>query len=325
MPTPQPTAARTPRRAARASTADLRAALPRGFSRLLDAFEGHLRDERGLSAHTVRGYVADAVSLLDHAGRLRLDDPAQLDVSVLRSWLARQRSAGAARATLGRRASSARVLTAYAHRSGVAPVDAGLLLARPRATRTLPTVLGTDQARTALDAASADTSPVGLRDAVVLELLYGCGIRVAELCGLDIDDVDRSRRLIRVLGKGGRERSTPYGLPADRALSAYLQQGRPALASAGSGPALLVGARGGRLDVRTARRVVNDRLDAAGVPRLSPHALRHSAATHLLEGGADLRSVQEVLGHATLATTQTYTHVSVERLRATYERAHPRA
>jgi integrase/recombinase XerC len=172
----------------------------------------------------------------------------------------------------------------------------------------------------------ADDGPVGLRDLLVLELLYATGVRVGELCGLDVDDVDPGRRLVRVLGKGRKERSVPYGVPAAHALDAWLTTGRPALATSDSGPALLLGLRGGRLDPRTARKVVHDRLAAVdGAPDLGPHGLRHTAATHLLEGGADLRSVQEVLGHASLGTTQIYTHVSNERLRAAYRLAHPRA
>ncbi|EFV93245.1 site-specific tyrosine recombinase XerC, partial [Dietzia cinnamea P4] len=173
---------------------------------------------------------------------------------------------------------------------------------------------------------AAEGDPLAVRDRLVVELLYSCGIRVAELCGLDVDDVDAERRLLRVIGKGDRERAVPYGAPADRALRAWLDTGRPALTNARSGPALLLGARGGRLDPRAARRIVNEVSEATpGAPRVSPHALRHSSATHLLEGGADLRHVQELLGHSTPATTQIYTHVSAERLRAAYRGAHPRA
>jgi len=167
---------------------------------------------------------------------------------------------------------------------------------------------------------------LALRDAAIMEVLYATGIRVSELCGLDVDDLDEGRNTVRVLGKGGRERTVPIGLPAVRAVTAWKRAGRPALARPGSGPALFLGARGRRLDPRTVRRVVHARLAAvAGVPDSGPHGLRHAAATHLLEGGADLRSVQEILGHASLASTQIYTHVSVERLTAAYRQAHPRA
>ena len=173
---------------------------------------------------------------------------------------------------------------------------------------------------------SGEGDPLALRDRLIVELLYATGIRVSELCGLDIDDVDASRRLLRVLGKGGKQRTVPYGEPAEDAMTAWLGHGRPGLVGPSSGPALLLGARGGRLDPRQARTVVHQTVAAVdGAPDIGPHGLRHSAATHLLEGGADLRIVQELLGHSTLATTQLYTHVSVARLRAVHDQAHPRA
>jgi integrase/recombinase XerC len=281
--------------------------------------------ERGLSAHSVRGYLTDVVGLLDHLARMGRSLP-DLDISVLRSWLARLRSTGAARTTLARRAAAARTFTAYAHRRGLLAHDPGIQLASPRPHRTLPPVLRRDEARTLVDRAGEDRTPVGLRDRLALELLYGTGIRVGELVALDLANVDRSRRLVRVIGKGDKERTVPYGAPAETALDAWLRWGRPSLATAASGPALLLGQRGGRLDQRTARRLVHAHLAAVtGAPDLGPHGLRHSAATHLLEGGADLRVVQEILGHSSLATTQIYTHVSVERLRTVYRQAHPRA
>jgi integrase/recombinase XerC len=167
---------------------------------------------------------------------------------------------------------------------------------------------------------------VGLRDAAILELFYATGIRVSELCGLDASGVDHGRRTIRVLGKGDKERTVPVGIPALRAVTRWQRDGRPLLASAASGTALFLGVRGGRLDPRTARRIVHTRLRAAGASReVGPHGIRHTAATHLLEGGADLRSVQEILGHSSPATTQIYTHVSIERLKSSYRQAHPRA
>ena len=300
-------------------------ALPPAFAEVLAAFARHLELERGRSPHTVRAYTGDVASLLDHAVRCRLTAPDQLDLALLRSWLARLRSSGAARTTLARRGSSARVFTAWAFRRGLLPADPGAALATPRGGRPLPDVLRADEAARLVDQVDGDEVE-DLRDRVVLELLYATGIRVSELCGLDLDDVDPARSVVRVLGKGARERSVPYGGPAGRALQAWLTLGRPAWVGAGSGPALMLGRRGGRLDPRTARALVHRRLAAVpGAPDLGPHGLRHSAATHLLEGGADLRSVQELLGHASLATTQLYTHVSVERLRASYARAHPRA
>ena len=187
-------------------------------------------------------------------------------------------------------------------------------------------MLRQEQAPALVEQPDPDDGPIGLRDRLVLELLYATGIRVGELVGLDVDDVDRHRRVVRVIGKGDKQRSVPFGAPADRALDAWLRQGRPALARAGSGPALLLGAKGRRIDPRTVRRMVHDQLARVpDAPDLGPHGLRHSAATHLLEGGADLRAVQEMLGHASLSTTQIYTHVSVERLRAAFRQAHPRA
>jgi integrase/recombinase XerC len=302
-----------------------RAELPPALATAAEAFARHLELERGRSAHTVRAYTGDIALLLEHAARLGVQEPAEIDLSVLRSWLARLRSTGAARTTMARRGSAARVFTAWAHRRGLLPSDPGALLASPKGHRPLPEVLQPDEAGRLVDGIDGQT-PVDLRDRLALELLYATGIRVGELCGLDVDDVDRHRRVVRVLGKGAKERSVPYGGPAEAALEAWLTRGRPAWAGTGSGPALLLGARGGRVDPRTIRAVVHDRLaDVPGAPDLGPHGLRHSAATHLLEGGADLRSVQELLGHATLATTQIYTHVSVERLRTSYDRAHPRA
>jgi integrase/recombinase XerC len=301
-----------------------RAGLPPAMARAVGDFERHLALERNRSAHTVRAYVGDVVGLLDHVARLGGRTPADVGRGQLRGWLAIQRNSGAARTTLARRSAALRTFTAWAHRAGLIADDPGQLLATPRAHRTLPPVLRADEAASALE--RRGESPLELRDQLIVELLYASGVRVSELVGLDVDDIDRGRRTLRVLGKGAKERTVPYGLPADRALEAWLRGGRPALARAGSGPALLLGARGGRIDPRAVRTVVHDRLGSVpGAPDLGPHGLRHSAATHLLEGGADLRTVQELLGHASLATTQIYTHVSVERLRQVYRQAHPRA
>ncbi|MFF0654015.1 tyrosine recombinase XerC [Micromonospora tulbaghiae] len=294
----------------------------------VDDFADHLSRVRNRSVHTVRAYVTDLVSLLDHAVRMGCAELPELDLAVVRSWLAKQRTMGAARTTMARRAAAARTFSAWAHRTGLLADDVAAPLASPRARRELPTVLRADQAAAMMEAARpADEWPdaVLLRDRLLLELLYGTGVRISEACGLDVTDVDQARRVVRVLGKGGRERSVPYGVPAQRALDAWLRDGRPALLAPGSGRALLLGARGGRLNPTTARRIVSGWAGAAGVPRVTPHGLRHSAATHLLEGGADLRAVQELLGHSSLASTQIYTHVSVERLRAAYRQAHPRA
>jgi integrase/recombinase XerC len=303
--------------------------LPEGAAEVVAEFARHLSAERNLSRHTVRAYVGDVTSLLQHVGVVGPADLAEIDIHALRNWLGRQQLGGKARTTLARRGAAARTFTAWALRRGLIDADPGPLLGTPKSRRTLPPVLRQDEARGLLEiagVASDDGSPVGVRDRAVLELLYATGIRVGELVGLDVDDLDAGRRVVRVIGKGDKERSVPYGLPAAEALRHWLADGRPALARQGSGPALFVGARGARLDQRAVRRLVHRRLaDVPGAPDLGPHGLRHSTATHLLEGGADLRSVQELLGHASLATTQIYTHVSTERLRKVYQQAHPRA
>ena len=302
------------------------AALPQPLRDAVDEFAGHLVAERNRSTHTVRAYVGDVVSLLDHGARMGATTPDEIDLGVLRSWLARLRSTGAARTSLARRAAAARTFTTWALREGLAEVDAGQRLASPRPHHTLPGVLRADQAAAMLDATPPGSrDPVVLRDRLVLELLYGTGIRVGELCAMDLGDVDQGRRLVRVFGKGAKERSVPYGVPAERALDDWLRTGRPTIAGSTSGAALLLGARGGRLQAAVVRKITARYAAMAGLPPVAPHALRHSAATHLIEGGADLRSVQELLGHASLASTQIYTHVSMERLRAAYQQAHPRA
>ncbi len=302
--------------------------LPDGMTGLLADYERHLVAERDLTPHTVRAYLGDVRDLLGHAVTLGHDDIASLDLRTLRSWLANQQTRGRARTTLARRATAVRVFTAWLHRTGRLRTDPGSSLASPKAHRPLPPALRHEEVRMLLDAAAqrADDGPTGVRDLAVIELLYATGIRVGELCGLDVDDIDRERRVLRVLGKGRKERTVPYGLPAEHAVAEWLGRGRPALATAKSGAALFLGARGGRVDQRTVRRLVHTHLaEVPGAPELGPHGLRHTAATHLLEGGADLRSVQELLGHSSLATTQIYTHVSADRLRSAYRQAHPRA
>ncbi len=309
---------------------------------VLDAFVRHLSLERSRSPHTVRAYRGDAASLLSFVRAATGAGIEGVSLTLLRAWLAsfsataapsapraRGGTDGPARSSLARRTSSARALTAWAGATGRIPLDPALRLATPRRGSTLPTVLRADQARRVMDAAGERASaddPVALRDVAALELLYATGARVAELAGLDVDDVDLERRTARVLGKGDRERVVPFGVPAARAVTAWLDRGRPGLAAASSAGALLLGARGARVGVRALREMVHAASSAIGDGvDVGPHALRHSAATHLLDGGADLRTVQEMLGHASLASTQVYTHVSVERLRAGFIQAHPRA
>ncbi|MFT4008525.1 MAG: tyrosine recombinase XerC [Nocardioidaceae bacterium] len=302
--------------------------LPESFVAALSGYERHLRSERDLSEHSVRAYVGDVTSMLTHAARLGATTLDEVTLRTLRSWLANQQSLGRARTTIARRAAAIRVFTAWAHRVGLTATDPGASLASPKALRTLPSALGDDEARLFLDAAAekaADGAVLGTRDLAIVELLYATGIRVGELCGLDLDDLDRERRVIRVFGKGRKERSVPFGVPAQRAVESWLAR-RAEVAAPGAGAALFVGARGGRIHQRVVRAVVHDLLDGVpGAPSLGPHGLRHTAATHLLEGGADLRSVQEMLGHASLATTQLYTHITGDRLRKAYAQAHPRA
>ncbi|WP_406280563.1 tyrosine recombinase XerC [Nocardia sp. NBC_00881] len=304
--------------------------LPDDLEALVVEYGRHLRLGQNRSEHTARAYLGDARSLLGHLYTRSADSAIrELDLQLLRSWLAQQAAAGAARTTMARRASSARTFTAWLTRTGRLSVDPGLRLGSPKAHRVLPAVLGRQQAIGAMKAAesgAAQHDPMALRDRLIVELLYATGIRVSELCGLDIDDVDRERHVVRVLGKGNKERSAPFGLPADEAVGNWLQHGRPAFVTAESGRALLLGRRGRRLDQRQARTVVHEVLSAIpGAPDMGPHGLRHTAATHLLEGGADLRVVQELLGHASMATTQLYTHVSIERLKKVHDQAHPRA
>ncbi|HLM89455.1 MAG TPA: tyrosine recombinase XerC [Streptosporangiaceae bacterium] len=310
--------------------------LPPQMAEALAAFERHLRAERSLSAHTVRAYVGDVGSLLEHAHRAGVQAPGALAATHLRGWLASQHASGAARTTLARRGAAVRTFTAFAHRQGWLAIDPGPQLGTLKTRRTLPHVLRQDEMRAVLDTAArhaeadatetAVQAAVALRDAAVLELLYATGIRVSELCALRAGSFDHARSTVRVRGKGDKERTVPVGVPALRAVIAWHDKGRPVLARANSGPALFLGVRGGRLDPRTARRIVHQRLREGGATReTGPHGLRHSAATHLLEGGADLRSVQEILGHSSPATTQIYTHVSIERLKSSYRQAHPRA
>jgi integrase/recombinase XerC len=313
----------------------------------LDAYTRHLASDRGLSEHTLRAYRGDLDALLAELARDGVTDIDALDLERLRDWLWHASEAGLAASTLGRRAAAARGFTAWLVDAGLAEQDPGVRLRAPRRGSRLPRVLTRAQideilaaltARAAApppdpetpDARPAAADPVAIRDLAIVELLYASAIRVSELVGVRPGDLDTARQTVRVLGKGGKERVVPYGIPAARALDRYLAEARPALrGAAGDRPdpgTLFLGARGGRLDTRTVYGVIASILvDLPGSGPSGPHALRHTAATHLLDGGADLRAVQEMLGHASLATTQIYTHVSAERLRESYRLAHPRA
>lgn len=303
--------------------------LPPALAGAAHGFGRYLEGERARSPHTVRAYVSDVHSLLSAAaadGATSLDG---IELSTLRRWLGVQSEAGMSRSTLARRAATARSFTAWAVREELLDTDPALRLKAPKREKSLPGVLHHQQVVRVLDglkAAAEDGGPLALRNRAMVELLYATGIRVGELAGMDVDDLDPDRRTLRVVGKGNKERTVPYGLPAAVAVDDWLRRGRQLLAVDGSGPALFLGARGRRVDQRQVRAVVKDLLDALGdTAATGPHALRHSAATHLLDGGADLRAVQEILGHSSLATTQIYTHVSVDRLRRSYQQAHPRA
>ncbi|PRZ18857.1 tyrosine recombinase XerC [Nesterenkonia sandarakina] len=301
---------------------------------LITAFIDHLRHERGLSAQTIRAYRGDLVQLAKRRGPLE-----QISLAGIRSWLGELHEAGLSRNTLNRKTASVRAFTAWAHRRGHLPEDPSARLRTARRSNHLPDVLQhqhveqltshlASAAQEAAHAAEPDPAAqaMSLRDAAMVELLYATGMRVSELSGLDLSSFETGRRMVRLLGKGNKERIVPYGVPAETALSRWLAEGRPVLAAPASGSACFLGRRGGRIDVRTVRRVVDEGLSRLGTTAArGPHALRHTAATHLLEGGADLRTVQELLGHASLSTTQLYTHVTIDSLRDAYGQAHPRA
>ena len=300
------------------------------FNGIRDAFLKYLEAERNLSVHTIRAYLGDLDSFFEHLEKLDVTDFAKLELSHIRSWLANQQVKGGARTTLSRRAVSIRLFTKWATKKGYLAKDVGATLATPKGARTLPEVLNVADTGLAMDALASrvaeEDGPLAKRDCAMVEVLYASGARVSELCGLDLQDIDYERNTIRVIGKGNKERTIPLGNPAMRALDTWLKEGRPSLAGDKSDRAVFLGARGKRIDQRTVRTVVYHALEALeGAVKLGPHALRHSAATHLLEGGADLRTVQEILGHASLATTQIYTHVSTERLQKAFKQAHPRA
>ena len=300
------------------------------FDEIRGAYSHYLVNEKALSSHTVRAYLGDLDSFIEHLANNGAHEITDISLPLIRSWLATQQVRGGARTTLSRRAVSIRLFTKWATKRGYMATDVGATLATPKPHRTLPGVLTQNDAVTALDsmatrAAEFDT-PTSIRDVAILELLYATGARVSEVCGLDLEDLDFHRNTIRVLGKGNKERMIPMGAPAVKALSTYINDARTQLANDKSAHALFLGARGKRIDQRAVRTIVYEALSALeGIERMGPHALRHSAATHLLEGGADLRTVQEILGHSSLATTQIYTHVSTERLRQAFKQAHPRA
>ncbi len=293
----------------------------RAWDVLLGEYENHLALSRQLSVNTVRAYMTDLRQL---TGALGIP-PQAVTLQLLRGWLAGLMEGGSASSTIQRRVAAVRGFFAWATEQSLIAENPAVRLRSPRKSRRLPVVPAQREVADAMAAtqARAEQGPVAIRDLAILEVLYGGGIRVAELCSLDLVDVDDDRGLLRVVGKGDKERTVPLGAPARRALKAWRSVRLKMTTHEGS-HALFVGVRGGRIDPRVARRVVHEATRAGG-SEVGPHGLRHAMATHLLEGGADLRSVQEILGHASVATTQVYTHVSAERLRAAFRQAHPRA
>ncbi|WP_342590758.1 tyrosine recombinase XerC [Paeniglutamicibacter terrestris] len=310
---------------------------------LNNAHKGFLRYmelERERSEHTLRAYSSDITNLYAYAIPRGASNLAGLDLTLLRSWLMELQETGLARATLARRSATIRSFLSWAVRENFIQTNPAIRLQSPKREHRLPHILQNNQIERMFQPTapappqsegknsepSLEQLALADRNKLILELLYATAIRVGELVSLDINDLDLDRRTLRVIGKGNKERTVPFGQPALHAIDDWLRRARPVLRSDRSGTALLLGSRGGRLDARQARQVVADALEALGdTAARGPHALRHTAATHLLDRGADLRAVQEILGHSSLATTQLYTHVSVERLKDSYQKAHPRA
>ena len=301
------------------------------FAPIVEDFVKYLAVEKNRSSNTVRTYRTDLELFLQFASNQGLKKLTDLELNTFRLWLANQKEKGSSNSTISRRSSTARVFSTWAFQKGLIDSDPAIRLISPKVNKTLPKVLGQKQATALMQTAAnledeENSMALRMRDHAILEVLYSSGIRVGELTGLDIKDLDFTRCTMRVIGKGNKERVVPFGQPAKEALRSYLDESRPEFINEKSGDALFVGSRGKRLDTRQVRRIVTSAiLRVEGAPDISPHDLRHSAATHMLEGGADLRIVQELLGHSSLATTQKYTHVTIERLREVFANAHPRA
>lgn len=299
------------------------------FESILDRFIQYIELELGRSINTAKAYRQDLEHLIEFVRTRECTELGDVGIMELRGWLAEQRNSGLTAATIARRATAARTFFAWATHNGFVAEDPASSLVIPKVSKRLPHVLAQTQATEIMQRAALradDESPAHIRDLAILELMYATGIRVGELVGLDVHDIDEARRTIKVTGKGNKQRVVPFGSIAHQALTQYLKTSRSQLANEKSGAAVFLGTRGSRIDQRVVRKMVTEVLAGIeGVPDLSPHGFRHSAATHLIEGGADIRAVQEILGHASLSTTQLYTHVSMDRLRAVFEQAHPRA
>ncbi len=301
--------------------------LPGQLDEALSEFADFLLNTSGRSQHTVRAYVADVERLFSVMAQNDCNELSDLSLSILRIWLASEFESHSP-ATTARRVAAVRAFTAWAVKTKKLNSDVGLMLVPPKTKKTLPNYLTTDQVNEVLNVASIssdDDNPVGIRNLAILELLYATGIRVSELVGLDLIDINFADNTLRVTGKGNKQRTVPFGIPARDALERWLQVGRPEMLKENTN-AVFLGIRGKRIDQRVVREMIYEVLGhLADAPLMGPHGLRHTAATHLVEGGADLRTVQELLGHASLATTQVYTHVSAARLKSAYQQAHPRA
>ncbi len=301
------------------------------FSDVVKNFVTYLEIEKNRSPNTVRTYKTDLELFLEFASATGIKNLDSLELNTFRLWLADQKKKGSSNSTISRRSSTVRVFSTWAFQKGLIKTDPAVRLISPKVNRTLPNVLAQKQASNLMQTASnlddeENSVTIRMRDHAVLEVLYSSGIRVSELTGLDIKDLDFTRCTMRVIGKGNKERVVPFGQPAKEAIQTYLTKARAELANEKSGNALFLGIRGKRLDTRQVRRILTNAIARVeGLVNVSPHDLRHSAATHMLEGGADLRIVQELLGHSSLATTQKYTHVTIERLREVFANAHPRA
>jgi integrase/recombinase XerC len=297
------------------------------LERAVSDFAVYLSAERGFSVHTVRSYSADLADLERFTGTRGIETTDSLDLEVLRDWLWDGSKAGLAKSTLARRSAAVRSFSSWLARTGAAPTDAGTRLRAPKADHHLPRVLTRPQIDgllAGLVERAEGGDAIATRDLAIVELLYASALRVSEIVGLDLGDVDLGRLTVRVTGKGSKERVVPFGSPAQRAIVDYERHRHELLTEPTQ--AVFLGARGKRIGTRTVYELIAGLLaELPGTGPAGPHTLRHTAATHLLDGGADLRSVQEMLGHASLGTTQLYTHVSTERLKESYRNAHPRA
>lgn len=298
------------------------------LNRSITDFVTHLEAGRGYSANTIKAYQSDLAELAQFLELQKVRSFDEVELEHLRDWLWKMSQNGLAKSSIARKSASIRTFTAWALKNSLISSDPGLRLRSPKATRTLPKVVSRESLAhifEQLEARAQLEDPNSIRDLLIVELLYASGARVSELAALDLADIDHSRSLLRLFGKGAKQRMVPFGQPAKEALTKWLTVGRPQLETEKSGTALLINSRGQKVGVRQVYGLVASLLKETATGQAGPHALRHSAATHLLDGGADLRAVQELLGHASLGTTQIYTHVSIERLRDGYKNAHPRA